>query len=93
MLDISKICQSDLHFKIISFFYENQSSVDTVKGISIWVNHRPDEVSKVLEELVNLNILMAHRSEGVTGFAYTQNKEISNSIDNYIQDRLGDQTR
>lgn len=90
-MDPNKTFQSELHFKIVSFFYENPSSIDAAKGIATWVNHDLKEVEKVLEELVHLNILVAHRSEGVTGFAYTQDKEILNQIDHYFKNKIKDQ--
>lgn len=87
MIDLDKIFQSELHFKIVTFFYENPSSLDTAKGIATWVNYEPKEVEEALEELVGFDILVAHRSELVTGFAYTQDKEISKVIDNYFKNR------
>lgn len=87
-MDLDKIFQSELHFKIISFFRENPSSLDSTKGIATWVNHKPKQVREALEELVRLNILVAHRSESVTGFAYTQDKEILKQIDNYFKNKI-----
>ncbi len=88
-MDVDKIFQSKLHYQIVSFFRENPSSLDTAKGIATWVNCDVKEVEEVLEELVKLNILIAHRSDAVTGFAYTQDKEIISQIDNYFKDNPG----
>jgi hypothetical protein len=92
MIDLDKIFQSELHFKIVTFFYQNPSSVDTAKGIAPWVNHEPKEVKEALEELVGFGILVAHRSDLVTGFAYTQDKEISKLIANYFKNKTNNQT-
>lgn len=88
MIDLDKIFKSELHLKIASFFYENQASVDTAKGIATWINYGAKAVEEALEELVASNILVAHRSDLVTGFAYTQDLEISKVIDNYFKNKL-----
>lgn len=92
MTDISKIFKSPLHYKIILFFHENPSSLDTARGISVWINHEIKEVEGVLEELAGSNILVAHRSEAVTGFAYTQDKDIVNQVHNYFKNNPNLQT-
>lgn len=70
-MGINKVMSSTIGRKIIAFFHENPSSVDTVEGIAKWIGEDAVKVSKSLEELAKLNILVAH--EGITtGYGYTQ---------------------
>jgi len=78
---ISKILRSPIKKKIILFFRENPHSVDSVRGISTWLNLKPEMVRKALEELVKEGILITHRGRTTTGYAYTQDKNILNCIE------------
>ncbi|MGE4357143.1 MAG: winged helix-turn-helix domain-containing protein [Candidatus Omnitrophota bacterium] len=81
MKNILKALRSPVKKKIITFFHENPYSVDSVRGISTWLNIDPKVVKKVLEELVKDGILIAHRGRTTTGYAYTQDKEILEYIE------------
>jgi DNA-binding transcriptional regulator YhcF (GntR family) len=81
MKNISKILRAPVKRKIIGFFCENPQSVDSVRGISTWINVKPEVVKKMLEELVMEGILIAHRGSSTTGYAYTQDKKIIEQIE------------
>ncbi|MCM8783777.1 MAG: hypothetical protein NC818_03235 [Candidatus Omnitrophica bacterium] len=81
MKNILKAIRSPVKKKIILFFRENPYSVDSVRGISTWLNMKPNIVRKALEELVKDGILIAHRGATTTGYAYTQDIDILNQID------------
>jgi len=76
---------SDLHIKIIKFFHENQSSIDTPRGISTWVREERSKVSKALEDLVRLKILSAHRATSTTGYSYTRDLKIISKIEKLLK--------
>ncbi len=76
---------SDLHIKIIKFFHENQSSIDTPRGISTWVREERSKVSKALEDLVKLKILSAHRATSTTGYSYTRDLKIISKIEKLLK--------
>lgn len=78
---------SDLHLKIIKFFHENQSSIDTPRGISTWVREERTKVSKALEDLVKLKILSAHRATSTTGYSYTRDPKIISKIEKLLKKR------
>lgn len=86
-MNINKALRSGIHVKIIKFFHENQASIDTPRGVSTWVREDRSKVKQVLEELVKLNILIAHRSTSTTGYSYTQNKHLVSSIDRFLKKR------
>ena len=86
-MDINKILQSALHLKIIRFFHENQASIDTPRGISTWVREDRAKVKHALEDLVNVNILAAHRATSTTGYSYTRNTKIISKIEKFLKKR------
>lgn len=79
-MQLSKILQSPIRLKIVSFFHKHPSTVDTAKGIATWVDHDLKGVEKALEKLVSVNILIAHRTNYATAYAYTQNKDTTSKI-------------
>ncbi|MDP3730421.1 MAG: hypothetical protein Q8R14_02725 [Candidatus Omnitrophota bacterium] len=84
---MDKALQSDLHLKIMKFFHENQASIDTPRGVSTWVREERAIVMKALEELVDMNILVAHRSTSTTGYSYTRNAKIISKIEKLLKKR------
>lgn len=90
MDDIKKICESSINLKVISFFHENPSTVDTARDIAAWLNHNHEEIKKVLDYLVSQNILIAHRSASTIAYAYTQGKEIVNRVERILREKRGE---
>jgi len=87
MADKDKNLLSELHLKILKFFHENQASIDTPRGISTWVREERSKVSKALEELVKLRMLIAHRSTSTTGYSYIRNLKIISKIEKILKKR------
>ena len=79
-MDLAKAFRSDVHRKIISFFHENQSSIDTPRGVATWISEDRTKVKKALEDLVVLEVLVAHRSTSTTGYSYTSDSKIISKI-------------
>lgn len=79
-MDINKAFASPIHRKIIAFFHENQSSIDTPRGIATWTGEERLKVKKPLEDLVALKILVAHRSTSTTGYSYTRDAKLISKI-------------
>lgn len=84
-MNIDKVLRSDIHLKIIRFFHENQACVDTPRGVATWIREDRSKVKKALEELVGLDILMAHRATSTTGYSYTQNRQILSKIGKFLK--------
>ncbi|MDP2928965.1 MAG: hypothetical protein Q8O01_02740 [Candidatus Omnitrophota bacterium] len=87
MADTNKVFQSDLHLKIIKFFHENQASLDTPRGVSTWVHKDRTIVKKALEELVEMKVLVAHRSTSTTGYSYTRSAKTISKIEKLLKKR------
>lgn len=71
-MDKKKIFSSPLHLKIIKFFHENQSSIDTPRGVATWIGEDRSKVKSALEDLVKSKILVADRAASTTGYGYTR---------------------
>ena len=84
MADLRKICKAPLNLKIISFFHQHRSIVDTSSSIAAWLNHNLKEVQKVLDYLVSQNILICHRAGSTTAYAYTHDRQIIERIEKIL---------
>ena len=79
-MDIDKAFRSPIHRKIMAFFHENQSSIDTPRGVATWIGEERSKVKQALEDLVGLKILVAHRSTSTTGYSYTRDTKLISKI-------------
>ena len=84
-VNLTNAFKSDIHRKIISFFHENQSSIDTPRGIATWISEDRAKVKKALEDLVELGVLIANRSTSTTGYSYTTDKKIISKIEKLLK--------
>jgi predicted transcriptional regulator len=87
MAEANKPFKSELHLNIVKFFHENQASIDTPRGISTWVRADRTKVKKALEDLVDMNILVAHRSTSTTGYSYTRSAKTISKIEKLLKKR------
>ncbi|MFH1045982.1 MAG: hypothetical protein V1727_03360 [Candidatus Omnitrophota bacterium] len=84
MTGLKKVCEIPLNRKVISFFHENPSTVDTSRAIAAWLNCERKEVKKALDYLVTQGILLPHRIGASTAYAYTQDKKIIFKIEKIL---------
>jgi hypothetical protein len=73
---IEKILKNKLGRDIITFFYQNQSSIDTVGGVSAWVHNERGKVKKVLDDLVKLGVLEEESIGPTKGYCYTRKVKV-----------------
>ena len=84
-MPIDKIFTCQARKKITLFFHQNPNTVDTINGIITWTGLTKKETIKALEELVDLGVLMAHRTSSTVGYAYTTNKKLIARIKKYFK--------
>ena len=87
MVDLKKISGPSLNLKIISFFHENPSTVDTARGLAAWLNHDQEGIKEALDYLVRQNILITHCTGSTIAYAYTQDKKTVEKIEKFLQNR------
>ena len=78
---IKKLLKNAAAKEILSFFYQNQTSIDSVGGVSVWVNRDRSEVEKVLDEMVSLGILGKDSTGATRGYCYTRDSKMMKIID------------
>ena len=66
---------SPIQRKILSFFLENQGSVDTSRGVSACVNESLKTVRAALEDLAARGFLKAHRTTSTVGYSCALSKK------------------
>ena len=86
-MDIDKIFRSEIHVKIITFFHENQASIDTPRGVAAWIGEDRAKVKETLEDLVKAKILVAHRTSSTTGYSYTSEDKLISKIGKFLKNR------
>ncbi|MGB2601279.1 MAG: hypothetical protein WBD00_06740 [Candidatus Omnitrophota bacterium] len=83
---LKNLLDKKLYRDILTFFYKNQTSVDSVGGISTWVGDSRENVHSALDKLVKMGVLNED-SQGVTkGYCYTRDEEIMDIIEELMQD-------
>jgi predicted transcriptional regulator with HTH domain len=83
---IEKILEDKLGRDIVTFFYQNQSSIDTVSGIAAWVHSDKNKVKEALDRLVQLGILEEDSMGGTKGYCYTRKTKIMKIIKELMKD-------
>jgi hypothetical protein len=86
-MDIDKLFDSGINVKIISFFHENQASIDTPRGVATWIGEERAKVKSALEKLVRAKILIAHRATSTTGYSYTSDEKLISRIAKILKKR------
>ncbi|MCX5693383.1 MAG: hypothetical protein NTX47_06905 [Candidatus Omnitrophica bacterium] len=85
MKNIKSLFKNEAARKILLFFNENPNCIDTVKGISLWINGDINAIQKALNQLVKEGVITSHQTASTTAYAYTNNKEIVKKIEKYIK--------
>ena len=83
-MNLKKFFDSELHRRIIIFFKDNPTSIDTPRGVATWVGYSREETKKALEELAKEGILNSIKTTSTAGYSFTSNPETINSIKEFI---------
>ena len=85
MKSIKRLFKDEVSKKILLFFNENPHSIDTAKGISIWVGCDTDMVQRALNKLVEEGALVNHKTPSTDAYALTNERAIVKKIERYIR--------
>ncbi len=87
MGNLKRICSSPLNLKIISFFHQHPATVDTARGIAVWLNQDQDKVAKALGFLAGEKVVVVHRTRVTLAYGFTQNKGMIKRIEKLLEDK------
>ena len=85
MREIKDLFKNEVIKKILLFFNENPHSIDTAKGISIWVGCEVHAVQKALNRLAEQEVLVRHKTTSTEAYSYTNQRDIVKRIEKYIK--------
>ncbi len=84
-MNIKELLKSELHYKILKFFKENPSSLETIKGITSWIGENKHKVKEAVDEIEKHNFLIKHESDDVTGYGLTYDEKLIKKLDKYLK--------
>ena len=79
-MSLNKYLKPKINKKIINFFLENPSCIDTSRGIATWINENTAKTEKALKDLAKANILIPHGTGSTSAYGYTTNSRIVSSV-------------
>jgi predicted transcriptional regulator len=71
--------------KILLFFNENPHSIDTAKGISVWIGCDINKIQRSLAKLTKMGIVVNHKSMSTNAYSYTTEKDIIKKVEKHIK--------
>ncbi|RKY41878.1 MAG: hypothetical protein DRP85_04680 [Candidatus Makaraimicrobium thalassicum] len=83
---LQKILKDTLTRDILTFFYQNQASIDSASGISAWVHYDREEVQTALDELVRFDVLKKDSTGSAKGYSYTRDAKIMKIVNELMSD-------
>ena len=84
-MELDKALKVPIYFKIISFFHENPTSIDTPRGMSAWTGENRQDVKEALSKLAELRIITAHKVSSTTAYSFTRDPKLIKSIDRILK--------
>jgi len=84
---LGKLLKNKVCADITRFFHENQSSIDTPRGIATWVKAERPAVKKALDKLVASGVLLDHRVSSTTGYSYTRDRKLIREIGKQLKNK------
>lgn len=70
---------------ILAFFDQNQTSIESVGGVSTWVNSEKKRVRTALDKLVKLGVLGEDDTGSMKGYSYTRDEKIMKIVKDLIR--------
>lgn len=84
-MSLKKILSCAVHKKIVLFFKENPTSMDSPRGIATWLGYKREETKEALDELVEAGILNSISTPAASGYSFTQDKKLIKKIDKLLE--------
>ena len=85
-----RISKDEVLTKILRFFHENPTSIDTAENIAKWIGEEKEKVKRALDFLVKKRILNRDATYTTVGYSYTQDKELMEKIASFLEGMRND---
>ena len=76
MKNFNRYMKPKINQKIINFFLENPSSIDTSRGIATWINENISKTEKGLRNLVEAGILVPYGEDAASAYSCTTDSHV-----------------
>lgn len=84
-MELNKALKVQIYFKIICFFNENPTSIDTPRGMSAWTGESKQDVKKALLKLAELKIITPHKVSSTTAYSYTRDPKLIKKVNELLK--------
>jgi predicted transcriptional regulator len=81
-----KIKKNSVYLKLLKFYHNNPSCLDTLENISYWIDEEKSKVFEGLEFLESYGFLIKHKTEAAEGYGYTQNEKLIAKIGRFLNE-------
>lgn len=87
-MELNKVLKVPIYFKIIRFFHENPTSIDTPRGVAAWTGESRQDAKKALLKLAALKIITSHKVSSTTAYSYTRDSKLIKKIEVALKRRV-----
>lgn len=84
-MHLENVLKKEVYRKVLRFFHENPTSIDTARGVATWTNQDIKKVRGALKKLSNLGLLVAHKVSSTIGYSYTRDKKKISKIGRLLE--------
>lgn len=83
---LKKLIEDKLTRDILMFFYHNQCSIDSARGVAAWVHEERKVVQLLLEKLSAFGVIQEDESGRTKGYCYTRDEKTMKIVKNLLKD-------
>ena len=84
-MEFKNIPKGKIYLKIIRFFHDYPTSIDTPRGVATWTNEDIEKVRPALKKLAESGLLIAHKVSSTVAYTYTRDKKIMAEIEKLLE--------
>jgi len=84
-MDLEKFLNTKLHRKVLAFFYEYPSCVETPQGIAHWTGSAVEKIEKIIKVLFRHKIIIKHKGFSTECFAFTHDQKLIKEVETFFK--------
>ena len=86
-MELKNLLKRKLCHKILKFFHENPTSIDTPRGVATWTNEDIIKVRGALKKLARAGLLVSHKVSSTIGYSYVRDKKKIAKINKLLKNK------